>query len=94
MNMSLFLLIGVLSLLVVRVMQRHYWSTSFMESEVKGIRIVQKTKFRWDITAMPLGHVMIEGLYFASPKHAHDWAKAYISSWPTWSYEVVLKEGA
>ena len=60
--------------------------------EIKGIKLIQRTKFRWDVVSTS-GHMMVEGVYFASTKHATDWAKAYISSWPAWTYELVLKEG-
>ena len=62
--------------------------------EIKGIKLIQKTKYRWDVMSNS-GHMMVEGIYFPSAYKATEWAKIYVSSWtPSLRYELVLKEGA
>ncbi len=55
------------------------------------VKIVQVNKHRWNLVA-PKGHVMVEGLMFENPHKAAEWTKAYISSFQSWSYEVIPKE--
>ena len=59
--------------------------------ESKTVVLKQTSKYVWDLIA-PKGHVMLEGLQFASAYKAEVWLKNYVSTWPTWSYKLVLKD--
>ncbi len=58
----------------------------------RQVNMVQQTNQRWNLVA-PKGHVLVEGLYFESAYKAEEWCKAYISSWTTWNYRVIIKKG-
>lgn len=57
----------------------------------KCVLMIQESRYRWKLVA-PKGHTMLDNLYFSNAFKAEDWVKAYISTWPTWSYEVVINE--
>ncbi len=55
------------------------------------IRIVQQTKYRYTVLT-PAGHVLIEEITFATPFKASEWARNYVSTWPSWGFKLELKE--
>jgi hypothetical protein len=55
------------------------------------VKMVQVSKHRWNLVA-PKGHVMVEGLYLESPFKASEWCAAYISTFQSWSFELILKQ--
>lgn len=52
------------------------------------VKMVQTMKQQWNLVG-PKGNVMVEGIYLESPYKASEWCKAYISSFPTWGFEVI-----
>lgn len=61
-------------------------------TEITCINMIQRSKYRYDITT-PKGFPMVEGLYFPNPYKAEEYAKMYASTWVTWRYRMILKEG-
>ncbi len=57
----------------------------------KCVRMIQVSRYRWNLVA-PKGSVMVEGLLCSSSYEAEEWVKKYVSSWPTWSYEVITRQ--
>ncbi len=55
------------------------------------INMIQRSKYRYDITT-PKGFPLVEDLYFASPYKAEEYVAAYISTWTTWHYRMILQE--
>ncbi len=53
--------------------------------------MIQRSKYRYDITT-PKGFPLVEDLYFASPYKAEEYVAAYISTWTTWHYRMILQE--
>lgn len=51
----------------------------------------QMSRYRWDLIA-PSGVLLVEGIYLPHRQAAEDWAKAYLSSWPTWKLKLVLMD--
>ncbi len=58
----------------------------------KCLKMVQINKYRWKLVA-PKGHILVEDLSLGSPYLAEEWVKAYISSWTTYSYVIILMKG-
>lgn len=54
----------------------------------KRVKMIQSPSLKWALVA-PKGHAMVDGLAFSGPTEAENWCKSYISSFATWSYEII-----
>lgn len=58
------------------------------------VQMVQMSKFRWNLVS-PTGSVMVESVLLASKQAAEDWARAYLSSFPSWGLILIpLSKGS
>jgi hypothetical protein len=51
------------------------------------IKMIQLSRYHWQIQA-PSGVVILHSVYVNDTFHAKDYAKAYISSYPGWTYKI------
>ena len=79
---------GILALALVK-----WYNSGGLVMDNKGIKLIQKTKYRWEVTSLS-GHMIVDNIHFPNAYHAEMWAKAYVSSWNDWTYQLILKEGA
>jgi len=55
----------------------------------KCLKMVLVAPNRWDLIA-PKGHILVEGIRLYSEDEAHNWTKAYVSSWTGYTFEVII----
>jgi hypothetical protein len=60
--------------------------------ENKRLKMKQVANNRWNLLS-PNGTIMAEDILVYSEYEAIEWVKAYISTWPSWSFEVISKGG-
>ncbi len=58
---------------------------------MKCIKMIQVTKYRWKVIS-DSGNIILDDLLLASPYHAEEWIKSYISSFAGWKYLLITKE--
>lgn len=49
--------------------------------------MVQQGRYRWRLQAES-GTILVDDLSMASVKHAEDWARSYVSSFPSWALVI------
>lgn len=54
------------------------------------VYMVQLNKLDWELRAGS-GKILVEGLKMGSRHEAEQWVRAYISSYPSWTYQMVPK---
>lgn len=63
-----------------------------MGCKSKTVHIIQISPFKWELRSYK-GHTMVDNLMFQTTAEATEWCKAYISSFNSWTYDVItLKE--
>lgn len=53
------------------------------------VKLTQLSLYQWELIS-PTNKVMVSGIAFGSQYEAECWVKNYISSHPTWAYEIVV----